>query len=118
MNQVTDTEKFLFDIQGYLILPGAIDGDLIDALDCALVRNTASVSTASCPQSNAINPPPLKSACSTRIQEIMAARAIQAAGANAPTTSAASTMEHAVVTVWTSKATAKSRPWCIALAVS
>ena len=41
MNQVTDTEKFLFDIQGYLILPGAIDGDLIDALDCAVVRNEA-----------------------------------------------------------------------------
>ena len=41
MNQVTDTEKFLFDIQGYLILRGAIDGDLIDALDFAVVQNEA-----------------------------------------------------------------------------
>ena len=41
MNQVTDAEKFLFDIQGYLILPGAIDDDLVDALDRAVVHNEA-----------------------------------------------------------------------------
>ncbi len=33
MNTVTDAEKFLFDIQGYLILRGAIDLDLVEALD-------------------------------------------------------------------------------------
>ena len=41
MNQVTDAEKFLFDIQGYLILPSAIDGNLVDALDRAVVQNEA-----------------------------------------------------------------------------
>ena len=41
MKQVTDTEKFLFDIQGYLILPGAIDKQLIEALDRAVVENEA-----------------------------------------------------------------------------
>ena len=41
MNQVTDAEKFLFDIQGYLILPSAIDGSLVAALDRAVVQNEA-----------------------------------------------------------------------------
>ena len=33
MNQVIDAEKFLFDIQGFLILRGAIDSNLVEALD-------------------------------------------------------------------------------------
>ena len=41
MNQVTDAEKFLFDIQGYLILRDAIDCDLVEALDCTVVQNEA-----------------------------------------------------------------------------
>jgi len=41
MKQVTDAEKFLFDIQGYLILPRAIDNHLIEALDHAVVENEA-----------------------------------------------------------------------------
>lgn len=41
MHQVTDDEKFLFDLQGYLILRGAIDPDLIRALDKAVVENEA-----------------------------------------------------------------------------
>ena len=41
MSQVTDEEKFLFDIQGFLILRGAIDRDLIEALDAAVVENEA-----------------------------------------------------------------------------
>ncbi|MDA1280689.1 MAG: phytanoyl-CoA dioxygenase family protein [Chloroflexi bacterium] len=39
MHEVTDEEKFLFDIQGFLILQGAIDGDLIEGLDRAIVEN-------------------------------------------------------------------------------
>ncbi len=42
MNTVTDAEKFLFDIQGYLILRGAIDLDLVEVLDRAVVENEAS----------------------------------------------------------------------------
>ena len=38
---MTDDEKFLFDLQGYLILRGAIDLDLIRALDKAVVDNEA-----------------------------------------------------------------------------
>ena len=38
---VTDDEKFLFDLQGYLILHGAIDRDLIQAIDRAVVENEA-----------------------------------------------------------------------------
>jgi ectoine hydroxylase-related dioxygenase (phytanoyl-CoA dioxygenase family) len=41
MNEITDAEKFLFDIQGYLILRQAIDRDLIEALDRAVVQNEA-----------------------------------------------------------------------------
>ncbi|MDA0836361.1 MAG: phytanoyl-CoA dioxygenase family protein [Planctomycetota bacterium] len=41
MHEVTAEERFLFDIQGYLILRGAIDGDLITALDKALIANEA-----------------------------------------------------------------------------
>ena len=41
MNEVNDAEKFLFDIQGFLILRGAIDRNLIDALDQAVVENEA-----------------------------------------------------------------------------
>lgn len=41
MHEVTDEEKFLFDIQGFLILRGAIDRDLIRALDRAVVENEA-----------------------------------------------------------------------------
>ncbi len=41
MNTVTDAEKFLFDIQSYLILRGAIDLDLVEALDRAVVENEA-----------------------------------------------------------------------------
>lgn len=41
MHQVTDEEKFLFDVQGFLILPGAIEADLIEALDQAVVENEA-----------------------------------------------------------------------------
>ncbi|NKB69266.1 MAG: hypothetical protein GKR89_19525 [Candidatus Latescibacteria bacterium] len=41
MHQVTDEEKFLFDIQGFLILRGAIDPDLIAAIDRAVVANEA-----------------------------------------------------------------------------
>ena len=39
--KVTGAEKFLFDIQGFLILRGAIDRDLIEALDRAVVENEA-----------------------------------------------------------------------------
>ena len=41
MNQVNDADKFLFDIQGYLILPAAIEIDLIEALDHAVMENEA-----------------------------------------------------------------------------
>jgi|GEM_PF-405988 len=41
MREVTDEEKFLFDIQGFLILRAAIARDLIDALDRAVVENEA-----------------------------------------------------------------------------
>jgi hypothetical protein len=41
MLQVTDEEKFLFDIQGFLILRGAIETELVQALDEAVLRNEA-----------------------------------------------------------------------------
>jgi ectoine hydroxylase-related dioxygenase (phytanoyl-CoA dioxygenase family) len=41
MSEVTEDEKFLFDIQGFLILRGAIEQDLISALDSAVVENEA-----------------------------------------------------------------------------
>ena len=41
MREVTAEEKFLFDIQGFLILRGAIDADLAAALDRAVVDNEA-----------------------------------------------------------------------------
>ena len=41
MYTVSDEEKFLFDIQGFLILRGAIDRQLVDALDRAVVENEA-----------------------------------------------------------------------------
>ena len=41
MHTVTDEEKFLFDIQGFLILRGAIEPDLVEALDGAVVANEA-----------------------------------------------------------------------------
>ena len=39
MHEVTAEERFLFDIQGFVILRGAIDRGLIDALDAAIVEN-------------------------------------------------------------------------------
>ena len=41
MYKVTDEEKFLFDIQGFLILRGAIDRKIVDQLDQAVVENEA-----------------------------------------------------------------------------
>lgn len=41
MHQVTDEEKFLFDMQSFLILRGAIASDLIEALDRVVVENEA-----------------------------------------------------------------------------
>ena len=41
MHEVTAEERFLFDLQGFLILRGAIDRDLTDALDAAVVENEA-----------------------------------------------------------------------------
>ncbi|HAA78139.1 TPA: hypothetical protein DCE37_23835 [Candidatus Latescibacteria bacterium] len=41
MGEISEADKFLFDIQGYLILRGAIDRDLVDALDQAVVENEA-----------------------------------------------------------------------------
>ena len=41
MHTVTDEEKFLFDIQGFLILRGAIDAELVAGLDRAVVANEA-----------------------------------------------------------------------------
>ena len=37
VHEVTDDEKFLFDLQGFLILRGAIEPDLVAALDQAVV---------------------------------------------------------------------------------
>ena len=39
MHEVTDDEKFLFDLQGFLILRGAIEPELVAALDEAVVAN-------------------------------------------------------------------------------
>ena len=39
MHEVTDDEKFLFDLQGFLILRGAIEPELVAALDAAVVAN-------------------------------------------------------------------------------
>ena len=41
MHQVTDDEKFLFDLQGFLILRGAIEPELVAALDEAVAANEA-----------------------------------------------------------------------------
>ena len=41
MSEVTHEEKFLFDVQGFLILRGAIDPELVKALDQAVVENEA-----------------------------------------------------------------------------
>ena len=41
LRHVTEAEKFLFDIQGFLILRGAIEPDLVAALDQAVVENEA-----------------------------------------------------------------------------
>lgn len=41
MHKVSDDEKFLFDLQGFLILRGAIHRELIEALDRAIVANEA-----------------------------------------------------------------------------
>ena len=41
MHEVSDEEKFLFDIQGFLILRGAIDRPLVETLDRAVVENEA-----------------------------------------------------------------------------
>jgi hypothetical protein len=41
MSEVTREEKFLFDIQGFLILRGAIESELVKALDQAVVENEA-----------------------------------------------------------------------------
>ncbi len=41
MHTVTDEEKFLFDVQGFLILRGAIEPELVRALDQAVVANEA-----------------------------------------------------------------------------
>ena len=41
MHEVTDDEKFLFDLQGFLILRGAIEPELVVALDEAVVANEA-----------------------------------------------------------------------------
>ena len=38
---VTDEERFLFDIQGFLVLRSAIEPDLVAALDTAVVANEA-----------------------------------------------------------------------------
>ena len=40
-DQVTDDARFLFDLQGFLILRGAIEPDLVAALDAAVVANEA-----------------------------------------------------------------------------
>ncbi len=41
MHTVADEEKFLFDVQGFLILRGAIEPELVRALDQAVVANEA-----------------------------------------------------------------------------
>ena len=41
MHEVTDDKKFLFDLQGFLILRGAIEPELVAALDAAVVANEA-----------------------------------------------------------------------------
>ena len=41
MNEVTHDERFLFDLQGFLILRGAIESELVEALDRAVVENEA-----------------------------------------------------------------------------
>lgn len=41
MHEVTEEDRFLFDLQGFLILRGAIEADLVDALDAAIVENEA-----------------------------------------------------------------------------
>ena len=41
MHVVTDDERFLFDLQGFLILRGAIEPDLVAALERAVVANEA-----------------------------------------------------------------------------
>ena len=41
MHQVAAEEQFLFDVQGFLVLRGAIEPDLIAALDQAVVENEA-----------------------------------------------------------------------------
>jgi ectoine hydroxylase-related dioxygenase (phytanoyl-CoA dioxygenase family) len=41
MHEVSDEEKFLFDIQGFLILRAAIDRPLVETLDRAVVENEA-----------------------------------------------------------------------------
>ena len=41
MHGVSDEEKFLFDIQGFLILRGVIDRPLVEGLDRAVVENEA-----------------------------------------------------------------------------
>ena len=41
MHEVTDEERFLFDLQGFLILRDAIEPDLVAALDEAVVANEA-----------------------------------------------------------------------------
>lgn len=41
MHEVTEEERFLFDLQGFLILRGAIDTNLVEALDAAVVENEA-----------------------------------------------------------------------------
>ena len=37
MHKVTQEDKFLFDLQGYLILRGAIESELVNGLDWAVV---------------------------------------------------------------------------------
>ena len=41
MHEISDEQRFLFDLQGYLILRGAIDRDLTDALNAAVVETEA-----------------------------------------------------------------------------
>ena len=41
MHVVTDDDRFLFDLQGFLVLRGAIELDLVEALDRAVVENEA-----------------------------------------------------------------------------
>ena len=41
MHEVSEEQRFLFDLQGFLILRGAIDRELIAKLDDAAVENEA-----------------------------------------------------------------------------